>query len=383
MALNITQSGTNYPSMLLTSQIPTAGSVPASWDYTNPATNATQNVLTELEGGIVDAQSFGTNLVIYGTDQAWLMQANGSFSIYSYFKLPFHKGAINSNCVVEIDGQHYVFGPDDIWRHDGTNEQSLVSGRNRDYIFGSLNQAYNNRCFVLHNPALKELYFCYVSGDSLVNFTGVGGCNRKATYNYADDNWTFDDLPSVYSGTYAPLAATQSWATLTGTWATLGGSWQSFDQTQQRTTCYVGDTNATYNLTQQLYAFDLYGAGSTVIYPVDTNATVGAKLYRDGIDLDQVQGVDLPDYKLFSTIWPLARIDAAANTTLNIQFGSSDFYGQAATFDGPPMTFDGNTLYQMDYNMAGRYLSMQLEYNDYTTFSVSGFDFLIDETGQR
>lgn len=385
VALNITQSGTNHPTMLLTSSFPTAGTVPSSWDNTNPETNATVNILAEMEGAITDACSLQNNLCIYSHNQTWLQVKTQAFEVFDYYKLPFAKGAINANCSVEIDGVNYVFGPDDIWKHDGTSEQSIINERNRDYVFNSLNASFTNRCFVVHNPALKEIQFCYVSGDRLVHFdqANVDGCNRAATYNYVNDTWTFDDLPSVFSGTYANLSVVATWATIAGTWATVGGTWQGQDDPFKRTVCYVGDTRPVYSLTAQLYAFDLFGAGATVAFPVDTNATVGAHLERDGIDLDQIQGIDLPDYKLFSSVYPLARIDPAANTTLQIKFGTSDYYGQPAVFDGQPQTYDGNTNYKLDFNQSGRYASMYLDYNDYTTFSVSGFDFLIDETGER
>lgn len=385
VALNITASGVNNPTQLYTSEQASAGSVPASWDFTNPATDATENILAEMEGPIVDAQNFGSSLVIYGYKEAWLMTPSTGEEVFDYAALPFAKGAINSNCSVQIDGNHYIFGPDDIWMHDGVSEQSIVFGKNRDYIFSSINMGMTNRCFVLHNPALKEIYFCYVSGDNLTHFSSanVNGCNRCFTYNYVAGTGTFDDLPSVFSGTYANVNTGVTWANTASSWATIGGSWQSQAAVFQRTTCFVGETVSAYSLTQQLYAFDLFGVGSTASFPVDTNATAGAFLERDGIDLDMIQDINLPDYKLFSSLYPLARIDANANTDISISFGTSDYYGQAAVFDGPTQTYDGDTLYKLDFNMSGRYAAMTITYNDYTTFSISGFDFLVDETGQR
>lgn len=383
VALNITQSGVNAPTMVLTSQFPTAGTVPPSWDFTNPATDATQNILAEMEGPIVDAQTLSSNLCIYGHNQSWIMVKTSAFEIFDYFKLPFNKGAINSNCSVEIDGLNYVFGPDDIWKHDGTSAASIISGRNRDFVFNSINQSQSSRCYVSYNPALKEIYFCYVSGDRLVNFLGVTGCNRAATYSIPDDTWTFDDHPSTFSGAYANLSQIQTWSSIAGTWATIGGTWQDQDDGFKRTACFCGDGQTAYNLTSNVYAFDLYGTGSTVAFPVDTNATVGAHLERDGIDLDALEGADLPDYKLFSSVYPLARIDPQSNTTLNIKFGTSDNYGQPAIFDGAVQTYDGNVNYKLDFNQTGRYASMYIDYDDYTTFSISGFDIAVDTTGER
>jgi hypothetical protein len=383
VALNLTINGVNYPTTLATSSFALANNPPTSWDYAVIDTSATQNTLADLEGGILDACTLGNNLVIYGFNSSWLMVPTTGTEIFDYVKLPYNKGALNANCSVEIDGRNYVFGPDDIWVHDGTTEKSLVTDRNRDYIFSNLNFSAVERCFVGFNPALREIYFCYQSNDALVNFGSVGGANRAAVYNYADDTWSFDDLPSVYGAAYANTNASQTWASITSTWATVGGAWNSQDQNAQRTSIWVGDTQSAYGLTQHLYGYDLFGLGSTAAFTVDLNATAGAQLHRDGIDLDQIQGIDLPDYKLFSSLFPLGRIDANANTALEFDFGTSDFYGQAAIFDGVAQTYDGAALYKLDYNMQGRFASLKIKYNDYTTFSLSGLDLLVDETGQR
>lgn len=383
VALNVTKGAINFPTMVKTSSFALAGAVPASWDITDPSTNATENILAELEGSIVDAQSFGSNLIIYGVDQAWIMQQSAGFELFDYYKLPFQKGAINANCVVEIDGKHYVMGPEDIWCHDGVSEQSLCDGLVRDFIYSSINLSKANRCFVVYNAALKEIHFCYVSGDQYASFLTTGGCNRQAVYNLVSNTWTFDDLPSVYSGTRANLNIVQTYDTVAATYATVGGTYLDQEDSYKRTVVYVGDTTAAYGLVDSLYAFDLYGTGSTVSFAVDTNATKPAHLERDGIDLDQIQGVNLPDYKVISSIYPLARVDADATSALEMQFGSADYFGQSATFDGPVMAYDGNTEYRLDYNMAGRYLSFMIDFADYKTFSISGFDFDVIETGSR
>lgn len=384
VALNVTKGATPNPTMVKTSSIPTSGLVPASWDQTNPATLATENILAELEGPIVDAQNMGNNLVIYGTNQAWLMQKVSGFEVFDYFKLPFQKGAVGPNCTVEVDGKHYVFGPDDIWVHDGVSEKSICEGRTREFIYSSLNTARLNRCFVQHVPTNKEIVFCYVSGDRGVNFLNVGGCNRQAAYNYVNDTWSFDDLPSVYGGCGANLSIVLTYATIAATYATQGGSYADMEGGYRRTPSYAGDANAGYSLSTKLYAFDWHGANSTVTFPVDTNATKGAYLERDGIHLDTLfEDGQLSDYYRVSHAWPLARIDSDANTTLDIEFGSADYFGQAAVFDGLSMPYDGVGQYQLDYNMSGRFLSMRLTFNDYASFSLSGFDLEVDVTGSR
>jgi hypothetical protein len=126
--------------MVKTSSIVSSGSIPASWDITNPATLATENILQSMDGQITDACQLGADLIIYGQREAYRMHADGSTFVYSYTKLSYAKGSINSNCSIELDGKNYVFGLDDIWVHDGISEESLCDQDcTRDFIFGSLN----------------------------------------------------------------------------------------------------------------------------------------------------------------------------------------------------------------------------------------------------
>jgi hypothetical protein len=130
--------------------------------------------------------------------------------VFSYRKLPFNKGAINANCSVEIDGKHYVFGNDDIWTHDGYSEQSICDKQDARLHLQRHQRLEGSRCFVAHNQKLKQIHFCYVSGDGYVNFlNSPDGCNRAAVFDYSNGTWAFDDLPMVFFADSVNLSVTQ------------------------------------------------------------------------------------------------------------------------------------------------------------------------------
>jgi hypothetical protein len=379
VALNVTKGATAFPTMVKTSSIPLSGVIPASWDPSLANTLATENILAEMKTAITDAQSLGPQLVIYGLQESWMMQADGSTQVYNYRKLPFQKGSINANCAIEIDGKHFVFGVDDLWMHDGNTEVSIADKKVRDFIFGSINLSKKNRCFILHNPQLKELQFNYISGDRGVVFLGApDGCNRSATLNYADMTWTFDDQPLVFSGTNANLSVSQTYATTTATYATTGGSYLDQEDGFKRTPVYVGVNNSTYGLSTSLYALDLFGPGSTVAFPVDTNATAPRYLERDGIDLDSLNE-DLRGYKVVSSVYPQGRFGSGAPPIM-FSMGSADYFTTTPIFSAY-QAYDGNTNYKLDFNIAGRYLSMRIKYAGYQDVSLSGFDIDLKTTG--
>lgn len=390
VALNVTKGATTYQTMVKTSSLPTAGSVPASWDITLPNTNASENILAQMQGPIVDACPLGQTLCIYGQQEVWQMVPTGDFNLFAYGKLPFSKGALNANCSIEINSQNFVFGQDDIWVHDGVSERSIVDQKDRDFIFGSLSQANYSRCFVTHNKQLHEIHFNYPSNDGFTAFVGVNtpnGCNRCAVYDYVNGTWTFDDRPVVYGAALANLDNVKTWATETLTWASSAGTWASLDNTGKKVLAYIGDTASVYGLTASLYAFDPYSSSLTGMPAAVTNyaptpAACGTPyLERSSVDMTALGG-DLRDYTQISGIWPLARIDASTTATIDFSVGSADYYDQSIIYS-PWQGYDGEAFYKIDVNMAGRYLSYKVRFLSIAPFSWSGFDFDTQVLGSR
>lgn len=379
-AFGVTQNGTFNPNMVITSEFATAGNVPSSWDYTLGNNNATQNNLAEMKGPITDAQNLGNVVYVYGQNETWLMTLSGDDNIWDYFPIFNDRGAISANCAVEVNKKHYVFGLDDIWMHDGNSWASICDERVREFIFSNLDTTKTNRCAVVYNPLLQELCFRYASFDQYAAFTGADGANRQAVFHIPTNTWSFDDLPFVFGAAMTNVVQTPTWTSVGGTWDTIGGSWGSLDGGAKDVLCMFGDSNSGLSLSESLYAFDLQGPGSIVSYTVDTHATKGWTLIRDGIDLDQL-GVDLRGYKVISSIYPRMRLE---NSAVPVQFtiSTSDFYGQTANDPIGPQTYDGDTLYKLDFNAAGRYLSMTITHPDYHWITFTGLDADIDVLGE-
>jgi hypothetical protein len=199
VALNMTKGGVRYPTMVKTSDIVTdPGVEPSTWDETDPTNNATENLLTEMNGEIVEAAPLGNSLILYSNLETWRMTADGSTDVYSYTRLPFSAGAISTNCVVEVNNRHYVFGANDIWMHDGLSMTSIADKRVRKWVYKNMNARLSARFFVSYNPSLNTISFNFISGDPYVGFNGEG-CNRAAVYSLTNETWVFDDLPLVHS----------------------------------------------------------------------------------------------------------------------------------------------------------------------------------------
>jgi len=379
LALNTTESGTNYPSRVRYSNLTLANSVPDSWDASDTTKSAGFNDLVQMKTGIVDGLTLGTNFIVYAKDQVWLMEFVGGTFIHNFRKLFNDCGVINQNCVAEVEGTHYVLDHDDIYVHDSHTRQSICDERVKNYIFSGLNTAKTDRCFVHHNADLDEVMFCYVSGDDMAEYTHGDRCNRAAVYNYKNQTWSFVDLPNVASSTVGTISSTTTYANTTAVYNTIGGSYYTQEAGYDNHSLFVGESNAADGLTSdKLYGLDLSDSGS-LSFPLDSEANKSPFLERSGIDLDEVS--PLTGYKVISKIVP--QVDTTStDKVFQFSFGAADLLGDTAVYSGS-VDFDVSTDYKIDSRVSGRYLSYKMTVSDTKDFDFLGFDLDMMTTGRR
>ncbi len=281
IALNTTESGVEHRNRVRFSTTALSNSVPSTWDETDTTESAGFNDLVQMKTPIVDGATLGSNFLVYSSDQVWMMEFVGGSFIFNFRKLFDDAGAISQNCIVEVVGKHYVFDFDDIYVTDGNSRQSICDGRVRDYIFNGIDYSKKGQCFVLHNAALEEVYFCYHSGDDLAVFEDGDKCNRAAVYNYKEDTWTFQDLPNVVGGGTANISSVESYATVDPslTYANSGGTYLSQESEFKRHTLMFSETTIapitlpavtvfydSFNHGGNVYSFG--GAADLGIYPI-------------------------------------------------------------------------------------------------------------------
>lgn len=378
IALGTTEGGTAYPNRVRFSNPALANSVPSTWDETDTTASAGFNDLVQMKTPIIDGQTLGSNFLVYSQDQVWMMEFVGGTFIFNFRKVFDDAGVINKNCVIEVEGKHYVFDRDDIYMTDGNTRQSICDGRVREYIFSGIDYSKYEKCFVIHNTDLEEIYFCYHSGDDMAIYTDGDACNRAAVYNYKEDLWTFQDLPNVVSGAIANVNTVQSFATVTGTYATIGGSFHSQESQYGRHILLVSNTTVGVP-DSRIYGLDLVDEGS-LSTELDAIVSQPVFLERVGIDLDE-QGIPLTGYKVISKITPqISTPNADGN--FRFTFGAATIPTSAPNYS-PTVTFDALVDYKVDTRIAGRYLSYKLTSEALKDFAFSGMDVEVAVTGRR
>ena len=381
IAMNMGEAGQSYPTRVRFSDIALANNAPSSWDATDATKSAGFNDLAQMTTPIIDGQTLGSNFLIYSSDQVWLMEYVGGTFIFNFRKLFNDAGVINQNCVVEVEGKHYVFDQDDIYVTDGVSIHSLVDGRVKDYIFSGIDTSAFNKCFVQFDQAREEIYFCYKSSDDMAEFTNGDGCNRAAVYNYRSNTWSFMDLPNVYSGTTANVSTVATYESTGLTYDIAGGTYASQDAGYDRNILMLGQLSNDDGITDhKLYGLDGINENSALTIPLNTVATKSILLERIGIDLDEMQ-LPLTGYKNIRKMVPQFST-LSSDKTFNVSMGAADLASDVPVYD-QTYNFDTSSEYKIDSRSAGRYLSYKIQTDTKKDFTISGFDFDVIATGKR
>lgn len=382
IALDVRKGAAEFPQMIKWSDIAFYGDEPPSWDAGSTTNSAGENVLNEMKGRILDGHTLRDTFMLYGENEVWAMTFTGGSFIFDFRKRFDDVGVIATNCVVEVDGQHYVFERNDIIVHDGASKRSIVHGTNKDFIFRGLIRDLQHLCFVTHDPVLNEISFCYPSQDRLTGFVNpTTGCNRAAVFNYRRNIWTFYDLPNVNSATNAVIATGQSWdATAPAVWANIGGTYMGDGSFNERHHIFASRGDASMGITaSRLIGFDLIN-GSRLARPVVQELMKDAFVERVGIDLDD-SGVQISAYKSLLKVYPQIAL-SEGDGGVTFQFGANDVSAVSPEWDNE-RTFDPATDHQVDVRKAGRYLAHRLRHTGTSDFSYSGFDATIQVRGKR
>lgn len=382
IAINITKAGVENPSMVKWSDITLANAIPTSWDETDPTKSAGENPIQEATSALLDGLPLRDAFILYAKDQVHLMEYTADQQVFRFRKLFDGVGIINTNCVIEVEGRHYVFGKKDIYVHDGVAFQSIIKGKNRKYVYSNIVNDESDKFFVTHNENLTEVMFCYVSGDGEAEFNGVTYCNRAAVFNYTNGTWAFRDLPNCTAATLISLdySAITYITVSPETYETIGGSYADLEDSSLKTLHFTSPIDTASGLTaSRLYGYDdIYdGAFSQ---PITAAATKDAWAERIGIDLDDT-GEQIRSYKVIKTIYPQAKA-LGGTSNISFSFGATEYNDLTPTFS-TPVAFVPSTSHKVDVRTGGRYLAWKATNSSMFSHEISGFDVDVQTTGRR
>lgn len=358
IALGITKgapgSQVDYPFMVKWSHPADPGSVPASWDITDPTRDAGEVDLAEGYGPIIDGLQLRDSFMIYRQDSVWRMDFVGGTGIFSFKKVLGTSGALNRNCIVELDGFHLVLTGSDVIVHDGQTATSVLDKMSRRFLFQNIDTAGVDKCFVFKNPFLNEAFICY---------PGVGSdyCNQAMVWNYQDKTVSFRDIPNLNHANFGPVdnGLEGNWAQDNAPWASDLTVWNGPDFTPSTARVMMGSND------QMLFLLDASASFNGSIPQ--------AILERRGLGL----GAD-ENMKTVRGVRP--RITGNVGDTVIIQIGSqTDPYTEPVW--GPEMTHIIGTTVADDCFVNGRYIAIRYRTGTAYQWRLDSYDLDVEVQG--
>lgn len=334
VALNVTKSGTNYPFMVKWSSPADPGAVPSTWNPADATQDAGEADLAESNGAIIDGLQLRDHFMIYKEDSVWRMTFTGGPYVFSFQKVLGVSGALNRNCIVEIDGVHFVLTGSDVVVHDGQTATQILDKQSRRALFQDMDTTAMDRAFVFKNPFLNEVFVCYASIGNTIP-------NKALVWNYKDRTVSYRELPSIHHASYGTVDDA-----LSSTWDSDSDPWNSDLTTWQG----PGFTPSTTRV--------LMAANGQKLFLLDASATFdGAQptcyLERVGLDFGEPESV-----KLIRGIRP--RVTGNVGDTVTIKVGASDDPYVDPTYSATMTHTIGSTVHN-DCFVSGRYIALRFE----------------------
>lgn len=361
VALDVTKGSSRYPTMVKWCHPADSGTVPASWDETDPTKDAGEYSLAESPGPCIDALPLRDINIIYKSDSVWAMQYIGGTYIFKFYRLFGDFGTPTRDCVVEYQpGMHFVFTGDDLRVHDGRTVRSVITGKMQKLITG-FTASQIRSCYVVHNTSQKEVWFCFRRKDD-----GVHGTDTALTWSYIDESLGLRELPD-----YKFMANGRLDPPVTGviSWADAGGVWVDHPEEWGEAVVIPSTTR-------------LLGLGALSIEWVDSKSqcSLPTKLERTylGIPVRTDSPPDLSASKCLLRVWP--RIVGKAGDVIWITFGGADSVNQPIEWE-TPQQFVLGTDDVLDPTITWKMFAIRLESQDTAPWVFNGLDAEIIATG--
>jgi len=367
VAGNVTKTSENYPTLIKWSAPADPGTVPSSWDETDPATQAGEYPLSETSGEIVDMAVLGRNNTIYKKDAIIMMSWVGGQNIFRFDTLSSRIGLLASNCVKEFMPGHHVAltHEGDVIHVAGNRVQSIATARVRREIQTLLDSDNRENAFVALSIATKEVLIFLPTGGSVY-------CNKVYIWNYETDAWVTRDCSDILDareGFYDATSVSDAWDDATENWEDATRVWEESLSTSPK--------------------IRLLGAFPTDndVRLLQASQKLGSQAYSSVIERRQLpllgtngrSIVDPQAVKLVTEIWPL--VEAPRSINMKVYVGMQDVPEGDITWNGP-YDFDPTTDEKVDVLLEGKYPAVRFVCDDEVDWKFYGYHVEVHDVGR-
>lgn len=354
IALDITKGSTRYPTLVKWSHPADPGTVPASWDETDPTKDAGEYPLSETVGACVDCLPLKDVNIIYKQDSVWGMQYIGGALIFRFYKIFGDWGMPHRDCAIEfLSGRHFVFTGTDLVVHDGNSVRSVANKKVRKML-RRVTSSQLQTCYTTINQEVEEVWFCFRQQvDSYL------AADTAIVYNWVDETISVRELRNyryIQAGRIdPPLAAGTTWNTVTGVWEEKPGIWGQV---------------SLFPAVSRLFAI-----GTQELVWEDSNALRGllVLLEREGLGVPAraTQAPDMSSMKFLQRVWP--RFTGTQGKTVYVTLGTAQGVGEPTRW-GERIPFTIGVMKKVDCTFTGRTFAFRIESVDDSPWAFDGLD---------
>jgi len=354
-ALNIYDGTSAFPDTLWWSAAAAPGAIPQEWTP-EPTNDAGDMTLADSPGVIMDGLSLRDTFVAYKQFATYMLSYVAGQFVFTQRKLFLTSGIQTSNCVIELNGEHWVFTGDDIIKHDGQSFMSVVQDKVKNDLVASVDTSKIGMCCAVSQMADRQFFVC-------IPTQGAAWLDRAYVINTITGDCGVIDLPGaafVGRGVVSDLTVPITWDLDSGTWDLDATFWdeQTYSPTDDSLLiCSPGD-NKLYN----------YGASDSL-----NGTALHAYVERQGLPINDNIARAL-------VVRVIPRIDGEDGETINIRVGGQPAYGEPILW-GDPVPFLIGTDQWIDTQVEGRLISVNFDATTMRSWRVHGYRVEVTDLG--
>lgn len=356
-ALRCSETGSYNPRLLRHSSSANPGSLPDSWDYTDPTKDTGRVEFGQSTDQIVDLIPLRDIGVLYKENHTWAIQYLGGIdNPFSYRQVFNQIGMLSEWCAASVKGQHMVLTTEDLVVHDLNQAQSIIDKQYRRWLFNQIDATNYRQSFVVPNHGAREVWVCFPEAGSTF-------ATLALIWNYQDNTLQVRDLgaevPHMNWGVVNEGSGIVTFDDLTGTFDEQTGL---FDE--QR-----------FNP----IASSLLLSDDTNLYQVDDGGTFGGtpiESYweRDALPLDK----DILRWAYVKRVYP--KVQGVPGDTLQVRVGTRKTQNDSVNWSSPQTFTIGQDTF-VNFREMGRIISIRFDHDSINSVRMHGFDIEWDQAG--
>lgn len=355
-ALNLTESGVEFPDSYRWSHPADVNGLPPTWDETDDAFLAGKASLGGDGGAIIDGFSLRDSFAIYSEGSINILDSTNDEFVWRRRNLSSTVGLLSKDGIAEVKGQHFLMSYGDIIKNDGNSIDSIAHNRIRREYSQRIDPDNYSRAYAIRNDIQKEVWFCIPEvGEEYPNIAYI--------YNWKDDSWAVKDLPQDIAhaapGPYAEPAPTWDSLAADETWDVQQVIWNTSIASP------INDTIAGVSpVSEEIHFLDPIG---------NADDDLNFQIERTNFPL-----LGQKQVTTITRVYPHVR----AETPITIQFGSQD-YNDAPIRWKPAQTFDPATQRKLDVRTTGELHCWKISSIGQNNLSISGMTIEFVKAGFR